>query len=128
MMDAPLSSERDRRRVLTGTWCLPQRCLLVCSRTSACLLKQVQFLAGLEADGFSGGDRDFGAGSGIAADAGLAWLDGEDAEASELDPVAGDERLFHAVEDGVDGGFRFGSRQAGALDNPLDEILFDHRS
>ena len=37
-----------------------------------------------------------------------------------------DEALLHAVEDGVDRGFGFGSRKAGAFDDPLDEVLFDH--
>ena len=63
---------------------------------------------------------------GIAADAGFAWLDGEDAKATELDAVASDEGLLHAVEDCVNRSLCFGSWQAGALNNPLYKILLNH--
>ena len=92
------------------------------------LVDDLEVFAGFEADGFAGGDGDFGSGAGIAADAGFAGLDGEDAEAAELDAIAFDHGLLHGVEDGVDGGFRFGADDAGALDDTLDEILFDQLS
>jgi len=44
-------------------------------------LQRVQFLAGLEAHRLTGGDADLGAGAGVAADAGFACADAEDAKA-----------------------------------------------
>jgi len=89
------------------------------------LVQQVQLLAWLEADGFSWRDADLGAGSGIAPDAGLAGFDGENAEAAEFDSVAGYQRLFHALEDGIHGSFCLGPRKPGTFDDALDEILLD---
>ena len=74
------------------------------------LVKEVEFLAWLEADGFARGDGDFRAGAGVAADSGFAGLDGEDAKATEFNAVSANEALLHAVEDGVDSGFGFDSR------------------
>ena len=86
----------------------------------------MQLFAGLEADRFARSDRDFGARSRIAADAGLPRLDGEDAKAAELDAVAGDESGFHALEDCVNGSLCFGPWQACSLNHPLYQILFNH--
>jgi len=86
----------------------------------------VEFLAWLEADGFARGDGDFRAGAGVAADSGFAGLDGEDAKATEFNAVSANEALLHAVEDGVDSGFGFDSRQAGSLNNPLNQVLLNH--
>ncbi len=88
--------------------------------------EEVQLFAGLEADGFAGGDGDFGAGAWIAADAGLSGFDGEDAEAAQFDAVSGDEGLLHAFEDGVDGGLGLGTGKSGSLHNPLNEVLLNH--
>ena len=88
----------------------------------------MEFLAGLEADGFTGCDGDFGAGAGISPDAGLARLDREDAEAAKLDAVAFDERSFHALEDGVNRRFGFRAWQSGSFDNPLYQVLLNHLS
>ena len=52
-------------------------------------LQRVQFLAGLEAHRLAGGDADLGAGAGIAADAGFAGADAEDAKAAQFDALAG---------------------------------------
>ena len=75
----------------------------------------MEVFAGLEADGFTWNDADLCAGAGIASDAGLAGLDGEDAEAAELDAVSADHALFHAEEDGIDGGFRLNAGKAGCV-------------
>lgn len=90
------------------------------------LLEQVKLFAGLEADGFSRGDGDFSACSGIATDTGFTWFDGEDAETAQFDAVAGNQVLFHAIEDGVDGSLSFGPREAGTFNNPLYKILLNH--
>ena len=79
----------------------------------------MKLFAGLEANRFSRNDADFGACAGIAADARLPWLDGEHTKAAKLDSIAAQHALFHAIEDGVDRGFGFRSRKAGALDDPL---------
>ena len=85
----------------------------------------MELFAWFEADGFAGGDGDFGSGAWVAADAGFAGLDGEDTEAAEFDTVAFSERLLHGFEDGVDGVFGLGANESGAIDDPLNEILFD---
>jgi hypothetical protein len=61
----------------------------------------MKFFAGLEANCFAWSNGDFSAGSGIASNAGFAWFDGKDPETAQLDSVARDEGLLHAVEDGV---------------------------
>jgi len=72
------------------------------------LAERLEFFTGLEAHGFAGRDLDFFAGAGIAADAGLARADVEDAEAAKLDAIAAAHRGFERFEDGLDGllGFR----------------------
>jgi hypothetical protein len=92
----------------------------------AWLIQEVKFFAWLEADCFAGGNGDFGAGSGIAADAGLAWLNGKDTKATEFNAVARNKGLFHALEDGINSGLRFCPRKAGSLYHPLYKILLDH--
>ena len=61
-----------------------------------------QVLAGLEERHELLGHRDRGAGARVAADAGRAVLDGEGAEAPELDAVAARQRIDDLVEDDVD--------------------------
>jgi hypothetical protein len=85
----------------------------------------VELFAGLEAHSLSWGDCDLGTGAGIAAHAGFTRFDGEDAEAAELNAVAFAERLFHGLEDGINGGFRLDAWKPGAFDNSLDEVLLD---
>src|SRR6266436_1604506 len=66
-------------------------------------LEALEFFAGLEADGFAGRNVDFFTGAGIAANAGLARLDAENAKAAELDALAAAEGLLEGFEDGFDG-------------------------
>ena len=49
---------------------------------SSGLVEEVEFFAGLEADGFAGSDADFGSGARVAAYAGFAGFDVEDSEAA----------------------------------------------
>ena len=86
----------------------------------------MKFFAGLETYSFAWSNDDFRTCSGVTADAGFARFDGEDAEAAQLDTVASDEGLLHALEDGVHRGFCLGSWQSGALNNPLYKILLNH--
>ena len=90
------------------------------------LIDGVEFLAGLEADGFAGRDGYLGAGPGVAAHTGFAGLDGEYAEAAEFDALAFDEALLHGFEDGIDGRFSLGADEPGPFDHALYQILFDH--
>ena len=90
------------------------------------LVDDVEFLAGLETYSLAGRDGDFGAGSRVAAYAGLAGLYSEDAKAAEFDAVALDQALFHRFEDGIDRRFGFGPDEPGTFDDTLNEILLDH--
>jgi hypothetical protein len=86
----------------------------------------MKLFAGLEADCFARSDGDFCSGPRIAADACFAWFNSEDAEAAQFDAIASNQSLLHAFEDGVYCGFCLGSRQTGALNNPLYKILLNH--
>ena len=90
------------------------------------LVEQMKLFAGLEANCFAWSNRHFGTCPGIAADAGFAWLNGEDTETSQFDAVARDEGLLHAVEDSVYCRLGFGPWQSGTLNNPLYKILLNH--
>ena len=85
----------------------------------------VQLFAGLEANRLAGSNADFGAGTWIAPDAGLACADAEDTKSAQFDAFASGESLFQSLEDRVDGGLRLGSGQTGALDNVMDNVLLD---
>ena len=86
----------------------------------------MKLFARLEANCFAWSNGDFSARSGIASDACLARLDGEDTEATQFDAVTRDKGLLHAVEDGVHGRLCFCAWQAGTLNNPLYKILLNH--
>jgi len=88
----------------------------------------VELFAWFEADGFAWSDGDLGACAWIAADACLAWFDGEDTETSKFDAVAADKALLHGVKDSVDSRLCLGLGQAGAIDYPLDDVLLDQES
>lgn len=89
------------------------------------LAEDLEVFAGFEANGLAGRDGDLGAGARVAADAGLARLDGEDAEAPKLDAAALAKGVLHGFKDGIHGRFRLGAWETGALDHSLDEVLFD---
>jgi hypothetical protein len=86
----------------------------------------MKFFARLEANCFAWSNGDFSPGPGIAPNAGFAWFDGEDPEAAQLDAVARDEGLLHAVKNSVNRRLCFGSWQSGSLNNPLYKILLNH--
>jgi hypothetical protein len=69
----------------------------------------LQFLARFEAHRFSRGDTDFFTGARIAADAGLAGLDAEDAEAAQFDALAAAQGGLEGFEHGLDGLFGLGA-------------------
>jgi hypothetical protein len=90
------------------------------------LVEDLKVFAGLEANGLARGDGNFGARARIAADSGFTWLDGEDAEAAQLDAIVLAECLLHCIEDGIDGYLGLGAGKASAFHYSLDEILLDH--
>jgi hypothetical protein len=90
-------------------------------------VEEVEFLAGFEADGFAGGNGDFGSGTRVAADAGLARAHVENAEAAQFYAITCSEGLLQAFKNCVDRCFRFIARQARTLDDVMDNILFYQR-
>lgn len=62
-----------------------------------------QFLPRLEMRNEFAVEADGLAGLGVAADAGGAVVQGETAEAADLDPLAGGQGLSHLLEHGLDG-------------------------
>ena len=90
------------------------------------LFDALEFFAGFEADGFAGGDADFFAGAGIAADAGFAGLDAEDAEAAEFDALAAAERLLQRFENSFNGLLGFGAADVRGGDDRIHDVQLDH--
>jgi hypothetical protein len=86
----------------------------------------LQFFAGFETHGFAGRDADFFAGARIAADASLAGLDAEDAEAAEFDTLAAAEGHFERFEDGLDGLFGFGTTDIRGGHDGVHDVQLDH--
>src|SRR5229473_4107940 len=91
-------------------------------------LEALEFFTGLEPDGFAGRNVDFFAGAGIAADAGLARLDAEDAEAAELDALAAAEGLLEGFEDGFDGLLGLGAADVRRGDDGIHDVQLNHTS
>jgi hypothetical protein len=87
----------------------------------------MQFLAGFEAHGFSRSDADFGAGAGVAAYAGFAGADAENAKSAQFDALAGGQGLLQALKNRIHRGLCLGARQACALDYMMDDVLLNQR-
>jgi hypothetical protein len=85
----------------------------------------VQLLAWLKADRFARGDADLGAGSRIAANAGFARADAEDAKSAQFNALAGGKSLLQALEDRIHRGFCLDAGQARALDYMMDDVLLN---
>jgi len=79
-------------------------------RRVAGLVEEMQLFAWLKADGFAGGDADFGTGAGVATNACFAGLYSEDAKAAQLDAVTLAEGGLHRVEDDIHGSLCLGPR------------------
>src|SRR5258708_961781 len=91
-------------------------------------LEALEFLAGLEADRFAGRNIDFFTGPGISANAGLARLDAEDAEAAELDALATAEGLLERFENGLDGLLGLGATDTRLGDDSVYHVQLNHTS
>jgi hypothetical protein len=87
----------------------------------------VQLFAGLETNGFARGDVDLGTGAGIAANPGFAGTDAENAESAQFDALACGQSLLEALEDRIHRRLSLGARQSGALDDVMDDVLFNQR-
>jgi hypothetical protein len=87
----------------------------------------MKFLAWLEADSFSRSDAYLGAGARIAANAGFTGADAENAKSAQFDALTGGQGLFEALENGIHRSLRLGSREAGALDYMMDDVLLNQR-
>jgi len=88
-------------------------------------IEYVQFFAGLETDGFTGGDADLSTRARVAADTGLTWPNAEHAKATELNAITSGEGLLEAFKNSIDSRLSLGSRQACPLDDVVDDILLD---
>jgi hypothetical protein len=86
----------------------------------------MKLFSGFEPYSFARSNGDFGARPRIASDSGFSRFNSENAEAAKLDAIAGDERLFHALEDRINRSLCFCSWQAGTFNNPLYKILLYH--
>ena len=95
------------------------------ARLSRGFVHQVQFFARLEPDGLARRDAYFRAGSGIPPNPCFAWLHREYAKPPQFNAVTCDQRLLHAVEDGVDRVLRLRPRKSGPFHDPLDKVLFN---
>jgi hypothetical protein len=90
-------------------------------------IEQVKFFARFKANGFTGGDGDFGSGTRVSADAGFAGTDIEDAEAAQLDTITVGKSLFQAFKYGIDRSFCLIARKTRTLDDVMDNVLFYQR-
>jgi hypothetical protein len=90
------------------------------------VFEALQFLARLEANRFSRGDADLFAGARIAADAGLARLDAEDAELAEFDALTASHGVFEGFEDGFDGLFGLGTADVCLRNHSVYDIKLNH--
>ena len=73
-------------------------------------VQQVKFLARLEANSLAWSDGDFRTSPRVAADSRLTRAHIKNAKTSQLNAIARSKRLLQALEDSVDGGFRFVAR------------------
>jgi len=87
----------------------------------------VELFTRLESDRFAWGDVDFGTGAGISADPSFAGTDTENAESAQFDALACSQSLLEALEDRIHRRLCFGARQPGALDDVMDDVLFNQR-
>src|SRR5262245_50115685 len=92
------------------------------------LLERLQLLTGFESNGLSRRNGNFRTGARIAADAGLARLDVEDAKSPQFNAIALLESLLHGLKDGLDGHFGLGLGDAGTVHNFVDDIELDQGS
>jgi len=79
----------------------------------------MQIFPRLKPHRFSRSDTHLSPSPRIPPNPGLPRLNRKNPESTQLNPIARDQRLLHAVEDGVDRVLGFGSWEPGALDDSL---------
>jgi hypothetical protein len=87
--------------------------------------QRVQFLAWFEAHGLARGDAHLGASPWVAANAGLAGTDAENAKSAQFNALTGGKSLLQALEDRIHRGFCLGAGKARALDYMMDDVLLN---
>jgi hypothetical protein len=101
-------------------------CVPAAFLTAGCArVQRVQLFARLEADSLAGSDAYFSAGAGIAADAGFAGADAENAKSAQFDALTGGKGLLQAFENRIHRRFCLAAWQAGALDYMMDDVLLN---
>ena len=85
----------------------------------------MELFARLEAHGFAGSDADLSAGARIAADAGFAGADTENAEAAQFNALASGQSFLETFEDCINDGLSLGPGKTRTLDNLVDNVLFN---
>jgi hypothetical protein len=85
----------------------------------------LKFLARLEADSFTGRNRNLGASAWVSSDTGLPRPDVEDAKASQFDAVTLTEGFLHGFKHRLNGHFRFGFRNPSTIYNLVNDIELD---
>lgn len=88
--------------------------------------KRLKFLARLESHGFPRRDADLLPSARVAADAGLARLHVENAEAAKLDPFSPPQRVLHGFEDGFHRLLGFRSSDTCFLYDSVHDVELDH--
>src|SRR5579864_1564715 len=94
----------------------------------ATLLQRLQLPARFEADRFAGRDRHLRAGPRVAANAGLAGADVEDAEASQFNALPMRQRSLHALENRFHRHLGLGLGYPGLIYYFINDIELDHES
>jgi hypothetical protein len=99
---------------------------LITHHSSLHLGERLQFLAGLEAHSFSGGDTDFCSRSGVPPDTGLARFHIENTEATQFNAVSLRQGFLHGIKHSFNGHLSFCLRNACAIDDLIDDVQLYH--
>src|SRR5712664_734044 len=86
----------------------------------------LKLFAGFETDGLAGRNVHLFAGAGVAADAGLAGLDAEHAEAAEFDALTAAESLLQRFENSFNGLLGLGAADVRRTDDSIYDIELNH--
>jgi hypothetical protein len=88
-------------------------------------IQRMQLFAGLESDSFAWSYAHFGSRTRVASNAGFTGPHAEDAKSAKLNAIARGESLLETFKDSIDSSFGLRSRQAGALDDVMDNVLLN---
>jgi hypothetical protein len=85
-------------------------------------VKRLKLFARLETNGLTRWNGNFGTRSGIATDTSFPRPDIEYSKASQLNAISFTERLFHRLKYSLNRHLCFGLRDAGSINNLIDNI------